>query len=286
MAELIDDLVLEVISWLPLKDAVQCKILNTTFNAYISNRNFEHKHFVRSNQKICNLLFCSNSHPVIFRQLELEHPYPVNKLQTIDKLRSQIVSCGGLLLLYHKFSIYRVLNPLTRDFRLVPQDKHDGWFVGSIGLAVYSSTDSYKVTLVAVHVKKHQTCLENQVCKFTLFRLCSTQWEESGEKDFVCKSSEFVSRNTQSVYLHDSLHWVREDGSILAFDLEKCQARIIQAPVKLITGYDIWFGGIEGSIVFVCSLKSETVVYVYDHVHTNTWQIRHKIRKHKNNKKR
>ncbi|KAL2489492.1 putative F-box/kelch-repeat protein [Forsythia ovata] len=141
MAELNDDVVLEVISWLPLKDALRCKILSKNFNMYISNRNFEHKHFVRSNLKISNLLYCSSSYPVI-RQLGLEHPYTLNNLQIMDKFPHRFDSCGGLLLLYHKFSIYCVLNPITRELRFVPQDKHHGWFVGSLGLAVNSSTDS------------------------------------------------------------------------------------------------------------------------------------------------
>ncbi|CAI9775477.1 unnamed protein product [Fraxinus pennsylvanica] len=107
------------------------------------------------------------------------------------------------------------------------------------------------------------------------------QWEESHEEDFVCKSSKFVARNIQPVYLHDSLHWLREDGSILSFDIEKRRAGIFQGPVKLIFGtwygYDIWFGGVEDSLVLVCPSKYETVIYVYDLVRTKTWQIWHRI---------
>ncbi|CAA2993915.1 Hypothetical predicted protein [Olea europaea subsp. europaea] len=62
------------------------------------------------------------------------------------------------------------------------------------------------------------------------------QWEERNEEDFVCKSSGFLGRNIQPVYLHNSLHWLREDGSILSFDVDKRRARIFQGPVKLIFG--------------------------------------------------
>lgn len=281
MATLNDDLVLEVISWLPLKDAVRCKILDKNFNRYVSNQSFEHKHFVRSNQKISNLLYCSNLNPTKFSQLQLENPYPLNNLKIMNNPPFLFASCGGILLLYYKHRSYFVINPIKGEFNFVQEDKHDGWVVGSVGLAVDSNTHSYRVRLVFVHISKHRNCLENQMCRFTIYNFCSSQWEERNEEDFVCKSSGFLGRNIQPVYLHNSLHWLREDGSILSFDVEKRRARIFQGPVKLIFGtrygYDIWFGGVGDSLVFVCPSKYETVIYVYDLVHTKTWKIWHRI---------
>ncbi|KAL2471957.1 putative F-box/kelch-repeat protein [Abeliophyllum distichum] len=261
MGELYDDLVLEVISWLPLKDAIQCKILNKNFSTHISSQSFEHKHFVQSNQKNCNLLYRSYSGTQIFRQLRLDHPHPLNNSEIITICAGQItnsVSCGGLVILRStycfdpdRFRSYFLLNPITGEYLcLKGLDQHDGWNVGAFGLAVDSRNLSYRYIVVLVYVKKHKTCSKNQVCKFITFTSCSSKWEESNEEDFVCELSEFLKTNIQPVYLNDTLHWLREDGSILAYNVEKSRTRIIQGPVKLISGkwfgYEIWFGGVEG----------------------------------------
>ncbi|CAI9775478.1 unnamed protein product [Fraxinus pennsylvanica] len=281
MGNLNDDTVLEVISCFRPRDAVRCKSLNKNFNAYISNQRFAHEHFVKSSHKVCNLIHFSNTSPNVFYQLRLDPPYPFDMLEIYEILPIQVpilASCGGLLLLHVlSYKNYCVFNPITGEFQLVSKGNHDGWIAGPVGLAVDSSTDSFTIRLIAVHVKEDQSQV-NQVCKFTTFTVGSNKWEEI-HIEFVCKSSK-LSRNTQPVYFHGSLHWLREDGDILAFDIRKCQARIIQGPGNKTSimqfGYDIWFGGVQGSLAFVSAFQEEIVISVY-HYENKEWQIRHII---------
>ncbi|KAL2471824.1 putative F-box/kelch-repeat protein [Abeliophyllum distichum] len=277
MGNLNDDLILAVISCFPPTDAVRCKSLNKNFNAYISNQRFAHEHFVKSSHKVFNLIHFSDTSPNIFYQLQLDPPYPLDIPEIYEILSIQVpvlASCGGLLLLHIlSYNTYCVFNPITGEFQLVSEGNHDGWTAGPVGLAVDSSTDSFTIRLIAVHVKQDQNQVD-QVCKFTAFTVGSNMWEET-HKEFVCKSSQF-SRNTQPAYLHGSLHWVREDGDILAFDIEKCQARIIHGPGNRTSimqfGYDIWFGGVQGSLAFVSAFQDEIVISVYHH-ENNEWHV-------------
>lgn len=60
---------------------------------------------------------------------------------------------------------------------MVLNKNHDGWIDGPVGMAVDSSTDSFTIRLIAVHVKEDKSQV-NQVSKFTAFPVSSNKWEE------------------------------------------------------------------------------------------------------------
>ncbi|XP_022853430.1 putative F-box protein At1g20800 [Olea europaea var. sylvestris] len=188
---------------------------------------------------------------------------------------SLMESCSGLLLLHFEIhNTYGVFNPITGEFQLVPNNQHGG----PIGLAVDSSTQSYR--LVAVDVKQNLTNWEKKVFKFMTFTSSSCMWEEAHEEELVCELPTFLTRNALPIFLRNSMNWLINDGSILAFDLERRRARIIKGPNKTTVDvkfeYDVWFGAVQDSLVFVRAFESEIVIYVYDCVQKK-WQILHTI---------
>ncbi|OIT32318.1 hypothetical protein A4A49_52183 [Nicotiana attenuata] len=83
------------------------------------------------------------------------------------------------------------------------------------------------------------------------------------------------------VYVNDSLHWLRSDGRVLAFNTKREEATILDLPdffnhhhptfnIRLGT----WLGISQGLLTLFCIFKKSIVIAAYDYVSSN-WRVTH-----------
>ncbi|XP_010495741.1 PREDICTED: LOW QUALITY PROTEIN: F-box protein At1g20360-like [Camelina sativa] len=144
-------------------------------------------------------------------------------------------SCSGLLLLY--IDGLFVVNPLTKEFRFL--DCSGSKFIPTlfyglgggglcflykyafesmcVGFAVDGIRTNKRFKIVCI--LEMQTRYEFEISDGDSWRLSKTSITAGSKSDLM--------KRTKPVYLHGTLHWLRKDGSIIAFDPETEQARFI-----------------------------------------------------------
>ncbi|XP_060202879.1 F-box protein At1g20360-like [Lycium barbarum] len=297
--ELNEDLIMDIIiSRLPLKLAVQCKVLSKSFNNKLCEpsvtQSFASRWF--QDQNISKLVIYSSPSPPsqswykisnYFRKVSSNNPsHPRGEISTTSRLNvSLLASCKGLLLLeYHQFKTFCIFNPITGVHQLIPYPKPRIYFstrCGGAGLAVDHPTSSrYKLVIVEI--------LNNyQGYKFRVFSSeeGGVMWHEFQLRMEFCSPLDCQ----QPSYVHDCLHWLTSNGDILAFDTKSStgDATIIKHPevYKLFKDpmygvlsltYDAMLGLARGVLTVVCAFEKFIVVFGYDYVSRN-WTVSYTI---------
>ncbi|XP_059288987.1 putative F-box protein At1g46840 [Lycium ferocissimum] len=217
-----DDLVVEIISHLPLKLAIQCKLISKNFNRWISNPKFSQTLF-QHDQKVWTLAFASTSHGVsrdfqkIFRNLIIPNIHHQTSLFRF----SVVAACKGLLLLvFHEVGTFCVFNPITRAHQLIPYPKHyEHRRIGDAGLFVdYPTSDQYKLVTV-------DWLDEGKGYNFQVL--------SSKERSGLWREVQFrmtPGSNIKPTCVPDSLHWLTSGNRVLAFDAKREEATILDPP--------------------------------------------------------
>ncbi|CAN6903842.1 unnamed protein product, partial [Brassica oleracea] len=185
-------------------------------------------------------------------------------LKTKDTLKESHIlgSCSGLLLVFIDDRLC-VVNPVTKKFRYFNQS----WFMRftgvfshtgvvnrgnkkHIGLVVDRTTKSFKI----VHMVDVGTDYESRY-KFEING--ENSWRRP-KTTLTCLSS--VPLKTP-VYLERSLHWLRNDGSIVSFNLETEHARLI--PTSFPRGLSLKTLFTLGNNGLTLISATEEYIYVY-----------------------
>uniref|UniRef100_A0A0D3DRX6 F-box associated beta-propeller type 1 domain-containing protein n=2 Tax=Brassica TaxID=3705 RepID=A0A0D3DRX6_BRAOL len=159
--------------------------------------------------------------------------------------------CSGLLLLFIDDRLC-VTNPIRKKFRfLTRRDKRK-----QLGLVVNQldrTTQNFKVVYIFEMAKTDET-------KYGFEINAGDSWTYS-KTTLTCHTSNLDDRMKNHVYLNGSLHWLRNDGSIIAFNPETEQARLIQTDFpRGLTSRTLFASGVN-SLTLVSA--NEKVIYVY-----------------------
>ncbi|PHT53632.1 hypothetical protein CQW23_08094 [Capsicum baccatum] len=141
----------------------------------------------------------------------------------------------------------------------------------------YPNPNQYKVVTISYPAENSNS--------FYKFHVLSSErpglWREI---QLTANTSISLSFGSPPVYWRNSLHWLRSDGSVLAFDTKKEEAMLIDRPwfldhydvncSKIPTGRDVWLGIAQGLLTVVYIFKETIVIGTYDNVRS-TWRIRH-----------
>ncbi|XP_019091023.1 PREDICTED: putative F-box protein At1g20795, partial [Camelina sativa] len=190
-------------------------------------------------------------------------------------VKTRVLSfCSGLLLLL--MDGLCVVNPLTKRYRFLDHSKSKflyradrkedvpfilGWEnLNRIGFAVDQidrTTQRFKVVIIKEGTEDASNPDET-VYQFEISTGASC-WRLS-KTTITCSTSELMA-DKKALYLDGSLHWLRNDGSILAFNPETEQARLvpIKLPQKLITAN---LFAVAGNVLALVSATDE-VIYIY-----------------------
>ncbi|CAN6896980.1 unnamed protein product [Brassica oleracea] len=187
--------------------------------------------------------------------LGCHHPHGGSRSLTTIDVCHILGCCSGLLLLFIDDRLC-VTNPIraspTKKFRfLTRRDKRK-----QLGLVVNQldrTTQNFKVVYIFEMAKTDET-------KYGFEINAGDSWTYS-KTTLTCHTSNLDDRMKNHVYLNGSLHWLRNDGSIIAFNPETEQARLIQTDFpRGLTSRTLFASGVN-SLTLVSA--NEKVIYVY-----------------------
>ncbi|KAK4387824.1 hypothetical protein Sango_2389000 [Sesamum angolense] len=284
-----DDLVLEIIARLPPKYALQCSSLNKSFFRAISCSYFARRNVVLSSSRSSNssiLIRCSYRSPKIYTRLSLENPsgrLPVASTTLINQV-SVLDSCYGVLLLRVKSSqLHHVFNPVTGG--IMPVEHLKVHSDPGVSLVVdFLPDSSYDLKLATFY---SYPTWESPLETHLTFDILVPHQDFTEIKSQVSLSCEGLTlmrdAHIKPVYAYGSVHWLADDATkIIALNVEKEQARIIDGPVKRNYGRGFgphghnWFGLAEGSLSYVYTLREQILVLAHDSS-TDEWRVRYRI---------
>jgi hypothetical protein len=161
--ELPEDLVTEILLWLPVVSLLRCKCVCKSWYALITHQNFVAKHILH-NKKNSNTLL------LVQRRDEITEIDLVSTLsyETLQVLRSQplpppslfLGSCNGLVCLRDDSALRVVLwNPATKETKVVPKSNLPHFApaghklgIDGIGFGFDAKTNDYKIVTVAPQI--------------------------------------------------------------------------------------------------------------------------------------
>ncbi|PHT61777.1 Protein REVEILLE 1 [Capsicum annuum] len=279
--ELKDDvLVWEIISRLPLKLAVQCKVLNKDIKGRISDPEFLRTWFRRQEDPSTELIYTLNGRHRSLHKITL-HPIPNTQIETPLSCDIEILaSCNGLILIdFDRVTKYCVFNPLTGEHQLIPYPLMPSNRLHSMGFAVdYPDSDQYKLVTISERVKYSH--------RFYKFSLLSSQqpgfWHEIQQET---NSFRPFPEGNPPVYWCGSLYWLRCEGSVVAFDTRRQASRVIEARFipqydfnygNISTGNNMWLGTAQGVLTLACIFRRLIVLATYDNARSS-WTVTHTV---------
>lgn len=265
----------QIIFRLPLKDAVRCKSLNKRFNTNLA----------KLIDGFASIVIMSKSffHPFYYN-IPLHpsrcHPDTHGAKTIVDH---EILSfSSGLVVMKGSESghVLCIFNPIIKKYKLIPCL----WRPKFMGLAVepgYTSNSKHHYTLVHAYVKAKSLNQIHQIQYiFAIFQSNQVSWRKADVK-LSCKGSfPDVSPycNGHSVYWQGSLHWLRDEGGIIAFNVKDEGAWIIETPPGLnCNDKGIWFGIAEDLITLVSTSSGNFVIHVLVDYNNFHWEIKHQI---------
>lgn len=105
-------------------------------------------------------------------------------------------------------------------------------------------------------------------------------------REIQLRANTFISLSygCPPVYWCDSLHWLKEDGSVLAFDTQREAAILINCPQfidhfefsdgNILIGGSLWLGKAQGLLTLVSLFRKCKVIATYNNA-SNSWSISH-----------
>ncbi|KAG7597756.1 F-box-like domain superfamily [Arabidopsis suecica] len=198
---------------------------------------------------------------------------------SLDIKTRVLCSCSGLLLLF--MDCLCVANPLTKRYRFLDHSK--SMFLGRvnkrgqlsfnlpchkmnrIGFAVDQidpTTQGFKV----VCMKDTKASNPDQTMYQFEITTGDSCWRLS-ETTITCSASVHMA-DKKPVYFDGSLHWLRKDGSILAFNPETEQARLIpiKFPLKLSAVNKFLFSATEKELALISATEEMINVYSLENI--------------------
>ncbi|KAF2620368.1 hypothetical protein F2Q68_00041293 [Brassica cretica] len=179
--------------------------------------------------------------------LGCHHPHGGSRSLTTIDVCHILGCCSGLLLLFIDDRLC-VTNPIRKKFRfLTRRDKRK-----QLGLAVNQHdrpTQNFKVVYIFEMAKTDETKNGFEIN-------AGDSWTYS-KTTLTCHTSNLDDRMKNPVYLNGSLHWLRNDRSIIAFNPETEQARLIQTE---------FFRGLTSRTLFAPGVNSLTLVSANENI--------------------
>lgn len=264
---LLNDILLRV----DLKSVVMMRCTNKSLRSHISeDRDFRSDFFSRFKS---GLLRISTYRAGLLCYYSYGDSRPP-KTKTILKESQILGSCSGLLLL----SVYGlcVVNPLTKKFRFLTKPRsrllhsrlpivlgHETMYIGFAVHQIDRTTQGFKI----VCITEVQNLDETTTYRFEIN--AGDSWRFSKTK-ITCSTSDLDNNGMRKpVYLDGSLHWLRKDGSIVAFNPETEQARLILTKFPQELSLKTLFALGDNSLTLISAFKEVIDVYALENVLTD-----------------
>ncbi|AEE29965.1 F-box family protein [Arabidopsis thaliana] len=209
------------------KSLAMMKSTNRTINSHISDPLFESEYFSRLESSLYNLSPGGARYVMCQPLVSSCKSMSMGEKAIQGNFRCYMLgSCSGLLLLY--IGGLFVANPLTKRFRyldpsgskFIPTLSGDRWIYlahPERAMCVGFAVDRKRFKIVCI--LEMETRYEFEINDGDSWRLSKTTINADSKSD--------LTKWMKPVYLEGTLHWLRNDGSIIAFNPETEQARLI-----------------------------------------------------------
>ncbi|CAH8392568.1 unnamed protein product [Eruca vesicaria subsp. sativa] len=227
---------------------------NTSLQSHIQNPSFVSEYY---SQIKSSLLHTSTRGSVNIGYYNPHDDSRSLKIKRISRECRLLGYCSGLLLLYFIDDRLCVTNPVRKKFRFLTLSNHMRYDARMVlGLAVDQTdrtTKSFKVVCIFKMAKTDET-------RYGFDINAGDSWTLS-KTTLACHKSNLDYSMKNPIYVDGSLHWLRNDGSIIAFNPETEQARLIQIELPHGLSSRTVFASIDNSLTLVSA--NEEVICVY-----------------------
>ncbi|KAJ4714708.1 putative F-box family protein [Melia azedarach] len=259
------DVIIDILSRLPVKSLLRCKCLSKFFRSLIDGQDFINLHLKQSLETSSNFslilsgftepdskIFCG-SLDSLDNCVEVDHPFRNCKyIRSYDTL--VIGSCNGLVALHNRREGIVLFNPSTKEHRILPNfySGLDNCYVYFDGFGYDASTDNFKLVRIIVFNNPLYT-------EVTVYRLKTNTWKRIENFPFY-----FFTNAGNGALASGALHWVAnlnlnadEDDLIIAFDLKKEEFYQVPIPPAGEGGFFISTEVLGGCLSVVCMYDYE-----------------------------
>ncbi|XP_065857742.1 F-box protein CPR1-like [Euphorbia lathyris] len=226
MANLPEELINEILLWLPVKSLLRFRCVCKSFCAIMESQSFINSHFKRSSEnrihrKLIDLgVHWKGNEGLLIHALDFNEEFQQEVV--LDKLFPSMSYpllfsyCNGLVLLYTFPCEFYVWNPSTRKYRILPGFPVTRTHNLKFALGYDSTTDDFKA-LVFISKKG---CGFSQVW---IFELKSSCWKRIRDCPYVGYDSSITLRGSGVCFVDGALHFICYGKSymIVAFDVAK-----------------------------------------------------------------
>ncbi|KAL4367503.1 hypothetical protein GQ457_05G017990 [Hibiscus cannabinus] len=236
MERLPRDVVLDILSRLPVTTLAQSKSVCRSWQSIIQGSVLVDKHLSRMSEPKNDPCLIFQSPPPL-----LDHYYFVDfaayserhkrlKSFWVSTMHGKLVASSNGLLCFCSSSAIHICNPLTRDSVQLPKLSSDPAELGILGFGFSPTTKEYKVIDIIYQRQKlsSDSHLAPFQSKVQIFTLGDSQWRSLGMAPY-----QFIARQSQ-VTASGRLHWTSQPGEDLMKD------RIISFDLTADCGFDIW----------------------------------------------
>ncbi|XP_065857069.1 F-box protein CPR1-like [Euphorbia lathyris] len=226
MANLPQELINEILLWLPVKSLLRFRCVCKSFCAIIESQSFINSHFKRSSEnrihrKLIYLGVHWNDnkgltvHALDFNE-DFQQEVVLDKLFPSGLYTLFFSYCNGLVLLYTFPCEFYVWNPSTRKYRILPAFPVSRTRKLKFALGYDSTTDDFKAV---VFIPK-KGCGFSQVW---IFQLRSSCWRRIQDCPYVGYNSSITLVGNGVCFVDGALHFICYGKSymIVAFDVAK-----------------------------------------------------------------
>ncbi|KAK4425948.1 F-box protein [Sesamum alatum] len=274
-----DDLIVEILTWLPVKPVLRCRCVCKSWLSLISTPQFVRSHLRKSKQGsnyahhrvmlICRGDIKQCSVPCLLREpiidtFDTDYSVPFwlqpNRIMgSCDGLICHVIDRKGLFL----------WNPSTRVWKKLPDfGFNENFGIFAYGLGFDKSSDDYKVVVVLIGGRD-----SNEVA-VKVYSLKTDQWKRI--ENFKGR----WLRDNRAAFVHGKLHWIanydrefKSGWKIVSLDLGTEEYGVLEMPKNVEIGWYKKLGASEECLYMLCSNLTSADVWIMDDygVGKRTW---------------
>ncbi|XP_059438985.1 F-box/kelch-repeat protein At3g23880-like [Corylus avellana] len=225
--ELPEDLVTEILLWLPVVSLLRCKCVCKSWYALITHQNFVTKH-IQHNKKNSNTLLLVKMRDEIF---DVVSTLSYETLQVLDSQPLPppflvLGSCNGLVCLHDDYALRVVLwNPATKETKVVPKSNLPQFVsafhklgVDGIGFGFDAKTNDYKIINLLTIYESHS---RGKMAQSEVYSLNADSWRKVDTPPFSISPvySSVRGMNTYTNGMASLEAYGDNRGNLLSFDM-------------------------------------------------------------------
>uniref|UniRef100_A0A2N9I8H1 F-box domain-containing protein n=1 Tax=Fagus sylvatica TaxID=28930 RepID=A0A2N9I8H1_FAGSY len=261
MSSLLEEVILEILSRLPVKPLLRFRCVSKPWLARIDTPEFIKLHLKQSLKTNTNRSLIlrggylySTDFDSLDRAIELDHPLKTPHLGT-----EILGSCNGLLCLYNGEEDVVLWNPSTRKYKKLPvtimEFPHDGFCVCQFviyGFGYDEKSDDYKVVRLVQFYADDNDLWESEV---KVYSLKNDSWNRVQDCPYYLRY-----KRGYGMLASGALHWVvnpkaesDKTNLILTFDLGVEEYRLVPQPDFVDKDFHMNVGVLGGCLTIQCN---------------------------------